>query len=103
MAMMWIARFNVRLPLGLRRCRLRSPDDASIGAVALWAAKWSRLGNRSMFRTLRVFDQLHRQLPFGHIGSVLERTITKPDREQARTNPATNGSNKKPELSGLVS
>lgn len=46
------ALFNVRLPFGFNRCRRRSPDDASIGAVPLQDAKWSRFGNLPLVRLL---------------------------------------------------
>jgi hypothetical protein len=47
---MWIAWFNWRFPRSDSRRIDRPPDSNSIGAVPAYAAKWSRLANRSMSR-----------------------------------------------------
>jgi hypothetical protein len=50
-AMMCSTRLICRLPARESRCRIWSPEEASIGAVPFQEAKWARSGKRVMSAT----------------------------------------------------
>ena len=71
MAAMWRMWLSLRFPLGLSLCRFLLPEDASIGAVALYEAKCPAVGNRPMSPT----DPRIMAAPIGPIPRISHRLV----------------------------